>query len=917
MHCLLTKRKLFKQLKCFEEDFKWAYGRGDTALVIDKPTYHDKDLQKDREREKEKRYIGSPKNREMKIIDDNIIHGWEVEQEERNRDDDDKSPASPTREPASADGFHLAPLTGPHSHTESDGPQTFNEHGQGSPERNGNAVASDNRGEVELEEVRRDEDKSPASPTREPASADGFHLASFAGPHSFTESDGPWISNDYWEVFPQLDGNAFIRYNRGEVELEEVRRDEDKSPASPTREPASPDGFHLASLAGPHSHTESDGPQTFNEHGQGSPELDGNAVARYNRGEVELEEVRRDEDKSPASPTREPASPDGFHLAPLAGPHSHTGSDGPQTFNERGQGSPEFDGNAVACDNRGEVELEEVRRDEDKSPASPTREPASADGFHLASLAGPHSFTGSGGPQTFNDYWEAFPELDGNAVASDKRWELEQEEVRRDEDKSPASPTREPASGDEFHLTSLTGRHSHTESDGPQTFNDFWEAFPELEGNAVACDYGLFMQKKTCDDPQTFNDSWQAFPELNGPALARDNRGEVELEEVKRDEDKSPASPTREPASADGFHLASLAGPHSFTESDGPRISNDYWEAFPKLDGNAFIRYNRGEVELEEVRRDEDKSPASPTREPASADGFHLAPLTGPHSHTESDGPQTFNELGQASPELDGNAVASDNRGEVELEEVRRDEDKSPASPTREPASADGFHLAPLTGPHSHTESDGPHTFNEHGQASPELDGNAVATDSRLYISGSDSDCSDIFPMLNVDKVTEEEIISSSVQEVGFNRKGKHDYQKLHACLYCGKRDLKISRHLLTHHQDESDVAKLPAVSKNRNSTSQRRREKELDSLRNMGDFLYNVEQLQKKKGLPLIVARRPVGGKHTQSDYLPCKFCLRFYLKVELWRHCKTCPFMGEPLSNFYKDMDDIRGVEQFRKAE
>lgn len=162
--------------------------------------------------------------------------------------------------------------------------------------------------------------------------------------------------------------------------------------------------------------------------------------------------------------------------------------------------------------------------------------------------------------------------------------------------------------------------------------------------------------------------------------------------------------------------------------------------------------------------------------------------------------------------------------------------------------------------------------------------------------------------MLNVDKVTEEEIISSSVQEVGFNRKGKHDYQKLHACLYCGKRDLKISRHLLTHHQDESDVAKLPAVSKNRNSTSQRRREKELDSLRNMGDFLYNVEQLQKKKGLPLIVARRPVGGKHTQSDYLPCKFCLRFYLKVELWRHCKTCPFVGEPLSNFYKDMDDIR---------
>lgn len=55
----------------------------------------------------------------------------------------------------------------------------------------------------------------------------------------------------------------------------------------------------------------------------------------------------------------------------------------------------------------------------------------------------------------------------------------------------------------------------------------------------------------------------------------------MEQEEVKRDDDKSQASKTREPASLDGIHLASLTGPHSFTESDGPQTFNDYGQAFP------------------------------------------------------------------------------------------------------------------------------------------------------------------------------------------------------------------------------------------------------------------------------------------------------------------------------------------------
>ena len=61
-----------------------------------------------------------------------------------------------------------------------------------------------------------------------------------------------------------------------------------------------------------------------------------------------------------------------------------------------------------------------------------------------------------------------------------------------------------------------------------------------------------------------------------------------------------------------------------------------------------------------------------------------------------------------------------------------------------------------------------------------------------------------------------------------------------------------------------------------------------LDALKNEGDFIYNIDILKsgtKNKG-GIIVAKR---GIHTAEDYLPCKFCLRFYVKNELWRQGST----------------------------
>ena len=69
---------------------------------------------------------------------------------------------------------------------------------------------------------------------------------------------------------------------------------------------------------------------------------------------------------------------------------------------------------------------------------------------------------------------------------------------------------------------------------------------------------------------------------------------------------------------------------------------------------------------------------------------------------------------------------------------------------------------------------------------------------------------------------------------------------------------------------------------------SQSERKRALDILRNEGDFLYNVDILKNgdKNGFGLIVAKRPQAREHSPKDYLPCKYCLRFYVKTELWRH-------------------------------
>ena len=145
-----------------------------------------------------------------------------------------------------------------------------------------------------------------------------------------------------------------------------------------------------------------------------------------------------------------------------------------------------------------------------------------------------------------------------------------------------------------------------------------------------------------------------------------------------------------------------------------------------------------------------------------------------------------------------------------------------------------------------------------------------------------------------------------------YDRKGKHDYSKVHACIYCGKLDLKISRHLCSKHKDEKEIAQLPAPSKIKKDT-QIDREHTLDALRNEGDFLYNIEVLKNPNdNRELIVARRPEKGVHIKADYLPCKYCLRFYVKADLWRHGQRCKFSPDPLCSEPVTFDEEEKVQR-----
>ncbi|KAG9268946.1 hypothetical protein AMEX_G17980, partial [Astyanax mexicanus] len=102
-------------------------------------------------------------------------------------------------------------------------------------------------------------------------------------------------------------------------------------------------------------------------------------------------------------------------------------------------------------------------------------------------------------------------------------------------------------------------------------------------------------------------------------------------------------------------------------------------------------------------------------------------------------------------------------------------------------------------------------------------------------------------------------------------------------CVYCMKSYCKISRHLLYSHANETDVVQAQSF---RKGSKQRRLA--LQQLRIKGNYQHNIKVIQTGSGEIITKKRPPLD--YSASEYLPCRHCLDFFVRQDLWRHQKFC---------------------------
>ncbi|XP_051918597.1 uncharacterized protein LOC127599016 isoform X2 [Hippocampus zosterae] len=113
----------------------------------------------------------------------------------------------------------------------------------------------------------------------------------------------------------------------------------------------------------------------------------------------------------------------------------------------------------------------------------------------------------------------------------------------------------------------------------------------------------------------------------------------------------------------------------------------------------------------------------------------------------------------------------------------------------------------------------------------------------------------------------------------------KRVYSKRHYCLYCWKPYAKMARHLEGAHHDKADVATALGFPK-----GSKERKKQLDYIRNRGNFAHNTAVLECGKG-ELVPFKRP--PKEAQgSNFMHCSYCRGLFSRKVLWRHLQTCGF-------------------------
>jgi hypothetical protein len=105
-------------------------------------------------------------------------------------------------------------------------------------------------------------------------------------------------------------------------------------------------------------------------------------------------------------------------------------------------------------------------------------------------------------------------------------------------------------------------------------------------------------------------------------------------------------------------------------------------------------------------------------------------------------------------------------------------------------------------------------------------------------------------------------------------------------CLFCEKPVVKIKQHLETRlHSDEFEVARL--MSK---KDDKREFLKQLLRIRNLGNHKHNCDVVRNGCGTLVVVytPKEPVTCEFA-DEYVPCPYCVGYYNKKQLWRHCKN----------------------------
>ena len=122
-----------------------------------------------------------------------------------------------------------------------------------------------------------------------------------------------------------------------------------------------------------------------------------------------------------------------------------------------------------------------------------------------------------------------------------------------------------------------------------------------------------------------------------------------------------------------------------------------------------------------------------------------------------------------------------------------------------------------------------------------------------------------------------------TVASVKKNSDGGRVYDSRNYCLYCGKGESKIGRHLLTVHKTEIEVLDILLLKK---LTKERKRL--IEVLREKGNFYHNLKI--SKTGGQIKVARRPSNAEVHSNMYSPCIYCFKYISRKELWRHKEKC---------------------------